>query len=435
MRHWLGWTTRRYPRHWNWVLADQAIISGTNFLTGILVARALGIEAFGVFSLAWLAVLFAFTLQSAAVLSPMMSVGPKQAPSEEARYYAAVAVHQLAFSALFALVVLLTCSLARFAGLGSLDGEFTVALAVCGVLVQLHEFLRRYNFTLQRTRAVLISDLTRNGLQLFALGGLLLYGADADVSGVLLVMAASALVGILALAGGLPSPRWEPLHVDAVRRRHARFARWLVGSSLMQWTTGNFFIVAAGVMLGPLAVGALRAAQNLIAVTHVFFMAADNVVPAKAARIYAAGGKAALQSFVRRLTLVGLAGTAAVCLVFAVPSEFWLTTLFGPSFAGYGFVVWGFAAYYLLVACTIPLQYAFLAMETTRPIFAGYLLATVFTLVLSYPLLQALGTFGVIVGLAAAQLIILASMALAFGRREPTGEPAQRLGAIDEAPR
>jgi hypothetical protein len=39
---------KRY-RHVNWALADQAMLSGVNFLTVVLLARALGIEEFGRF--------------------------------------------------------------------------------------------------------------------------------------------------------------------------------------------------------------------------------------------------------------------------------------------------------------------------------------------------------------------------------------------------
>ena len=39
--------------HVNWALADQTMVSGVNFLTGILLARYLGVEEFGRFTLAW----------------------------------------------------------------------------------------------------------------------------------------------------------------------------------------------------------------------------------------------------------------------------------------------------------------------------------------------------------------------------------------------
>ncbi len=68
--------------HVNWALADQTMVSGVNFLTGILLARYLGVEEFGRFTLAWMAVLFVNGIQHAAINSPMMSIGPKQPEAE-----------------------------------------------------------------------------------------------------------------------------------------------------------------------------------------------------------------------------------------------------------------------------------------------------------------------------------------------------------------
>ena len=92
--------------HVNWALGDQAMISGANVLTGILLARYLGLEEFGRFTLAWMAVLFVNSLQHAMIIAPMMSIGPKQNPDEEPAYMGAVMFQQIAFSGLaFALVL------------------------------------------------------------------------------------------------------------------------------------------------------------------------------------------------------------------------------------------------------------------------------------------------------------------------------------------
>src|ERR1700679_2383760 len=61
-----------------WALSDQALVSGANFLTFALLARALGVSEFGVFALSWAMVLLANSVQMALIVSPMMSVGPKQ---------------------------------------------------------------------------------------------------------------------------------------------------------------------------------------------------------------------------------------------------------------------------------------------------------------------------------------------------------------------
>ena len=82
----------------NWALVDQAMVSGVNFLTGIILVRYLGLEEFGRFTLAWLIVLFFNSIQFAAVISPMMSIGPKQAEIEFPQYYGAVLLQQLFWS-------------------------------------------------------------------------------------------------------------------------------------------------------------------------------------------------------------------------------------------------------------------------------------------------------------------------------------------------
>jgi hypothetical protein len=95
------------------VLFDQALVSGANFLTNILIARAFGLRDYGVFALAWMAVLFANSFQWAMVLGPMMSIGPKQTPGERDTYYGAVLLQEMTFASLSASVVFIAVTLSR----------------------------------------------------------------------------------------------------------------------------------------------------------------------------------------------------------------------------------------------------------------------------------------------------------------------------------
>jgi O-antigen/teichoic acid export membrane protein len=400
----------------NWTLADQVVVSGTNFATAVLVARALGIAEFGIFSLTWMVVLFAQSIQIALIVSPMMSIGPKQSADEAPPYYSAVAVQQLLFSVACCLGVTLAALGERALNLGWGIDRLAGALAVCVFFVQIHDFLRRYNYTAHRARVVFISDMVRNGLQLAALFSLLLFGTHVTLAEVLLIITGSAIIGILTFAGNAPLPIARPEQLLRVLRRHFHFSKWLLGSALLQWSTGNFFVIAAGAMLGPIAVGALKAAQSLVAVTHIFFQAADNFMPPRAARVYQTDGVQGLRVFVRRLLLIGGAGTAIVCLAMAIPAQIWLTLLFGKSYADYGFVVAGYAVSYFLLACMTPFRYAFLATERTRPIFNGYILAALFTAAGFYPLIDVFGIYGTIIGIVLCQAIMLGNFTIQFRR-------------------
>lgn len=54
-----------------WALADQGMQSATNFATMVLAARALDVQSFAHFSLAYLAVLFALSFHRTWVTQPM----------------------------------------------------------------------------------------------------------------------------------------------------------------------------------------------------------------------------------------------------------------------------------------------------------------------------------------------------------------------------
>ena len=59
-------------------LTDQAVVSGSNFLIGIVLARVLGIDDYGLFVLLWMMVLFGKSINQAFVTRPMMTLAPKK---------------------------------------------------------------------------------------------------------------------------------------------------------------------------------------------------------------------------------------------------------------------------------------------------------------------------------------------------------------------
>ena len=49
---------RQFLGRETWALTDQAVVSATNFLTSVMLLRFMGLREFGVFTLAWMSVLF-----------------------------------------------------------------------------------------------------------------------------------------------------------------------------------------------------------------------------------------------------------------------------------------------------------------------------------------------------------------------------------------
>lgn len=402
--------TRSGYRRVTWTVADQAVVSAANFLTGLFVARYAGIGAFGTFSMCWLAVLFMQSLQIATVIQPMLCIGPKQEGGEGEGYYASAFVLQLAFSVLAGLGIYLVLLGGNALGLIEQIGGIVGPLVVVVFCTQMYEFLRRHAFSNSRPVSAFAMDSLRYGVQTAGLWALFFFGGYRAVGDILLIIAASAVLGLVLFRSHLPSPRFDTAELRRTAKRHWQMSKWMMASVFLRWnSSGNFFILVAGGVLGPIAVGALRAAQNLIGVTHIFFQAADNFAPVRAAQIYVREGTAGLSPFIRRLTLIGGAVTLAASLALAVPAQFWLGFLFGEEYVPYAHLVALYAAAQFLAALGAPYRYAFLAQENTRHAFFGNVAASLFALLAAYPAIYFFGVTGAVSGAIATQIILLAN--------------------------
>jgi len=226
-----------------------------------------------------------------------------------------------------------------------------------------------------------------------------------DSASVLWVIAITA--SFVSLCGAICDERIElkTIVLGTITRRHWDFSKWLTPSALMIWTTGNFFIIAAGVLLGTAAVGALKAAQNIMGITHILFRGLENIVRARAARKFHMEGKKALRDYLKRVALLGSSATVAVAVIAAATPELWLRLVFGLEYQGYGYLLQWWAAIYVLTSLGLPLAAGLQAIEHTRSIFWGFLLATLFSVLFAFPMTEHLGLVGVMGGIAAVILI------------------------------
>ena len=392
----------------NWALADQAVISGVNFLTGILLARYLGLEGFGQFTLAWMAVLFVNALQHATIIAPMMSIGPKQPAAELPAYYGAVIVQQVVFSLCGFVVLFAAIEASPLVfpdwGLGGLG----LPLASAAVAFQCQDFLRRYLFTRGRAAQAFVNDGLRYLGQLAILSWLFLsFPERRESESALWVIAGTAAAATFYGVFLIERVTWAPGAFRATAARHWRFSRWLAGSAVMQWVTANLFLLAAGALLGTAAVGALRAAQTLLGPCNILFQGLENVVPARAAWHFQDGGKAALVGYMKKVGLVFGLVTAAIAAVAAAAPDFWLGLAYGDEYVGYGYLVRWYAVMYVVALITLPLRAGLRAIEHTQAIFWGYLWVTLFSILFAYPLILYFDLPGVVIGMLLVYVILI----------------------------
>ncbi|WP_291992936.1 MATE family efflux transporter [Candidatus Accumulibacter sp. ACC003] len=392
-------------KHINWALADQTMVSGVNFLTGILLARFLGLDEYGRFALAWMVVLFCSSIQQAAIIAPMMSFGATRKVRGKPAYYAVVAAQELLFSllcsALLGLATILSAYFAPDLGLQDLVWPLSAALFA----FQLQDFLRRYFFSRNFGRLAFFNDAISYLGQVSLLVPLF-YFWQLNSALVLWIIAATSGAAVVVGIWSMDLQTFSGKRLRRVAAIHLSHSKWLVASALSQWTSGNFFIVTLGATLGSEAVGAIRAVQNVLGVTHVIFMGMENIIPASVAKCLKSGGVSAVKAYIARATWFCMGGTAFYCLIVAVNPEAVLRFLFGQTYSGYGYLLWWYVPVYLLMSVGLPLRSGLRAFNDVRPIFSANLLASVLAIAAASWFIEQWGVKGAIAGLISTQIVI-----------------------------
>lgn len=394
-------------------LFDQALVSAANFLTNVLLARAFGVRDYGVFALAWIAVLFANSLQYALIVSPMMSVGPKQEPAERPSYYGSVLVQQIVFALLAAAAMLVGVRLSVHFYPEWRISSLATPIAVATLAYLLQDFLRRYFFCTGQSTRALIADIVSYLTQV----PIIFWVARKHVitlPGALWIIAATSLLSVCTCIAWYERMSISAHSMAVVFHRHWRIARWLGPTAFMQWGAGNLFLLSAPVYYGAAASATLRAANNIVGVAHIWFLGLDNVVPAEAARLVRVAGVDGMLRYIKKILLQWGGITLAFSSVVASMPVLWLTLTYGAKYASDGTVLRLYAVLYVITFVSGPLRAALQALEYTAPIFWAYPALIAFSVALAGPFAHTLGLNGVILGMCATQLIFQGFVGIAL---------------------
>lgn len=406
-----------------WAVVDQVVVSGASFLTMIVLARQLGLSEFGHFSIYWTAVLFVSAIQTALVIFPMQSLHAQHRGAGQHSYYSAVFALQAIICSGASAATLLVMLLLHLALPAIVDASVAIPVSICLFFVMFHDYLRRSIFLEDKYVVVAASDIARYVIQvaaLLSLGSL----SHPDVATTFWILAGCAMMGAVVCLVVAPRPAFDRLATRTVAARHWHSSKWLFSSSLLSWLSANSLTFLVGGFAGTAAVGGMRASQNLASVMNILLQGLQNVVPAEAAAALANHRVEGLRSYLIRITgglvLAGIAATAAI----AAAPDWWLSLVYGDEYAGFGYLLVCYGLIITAAAVELPLSAGLRALESTRPIFVAYAVATAFTVGAGVLLVPAFGVFGAVLVLLASwilrNLIILRSLRILLDARNGT---------------
>ncbi|CAL2061725.1 lipopolysaccharide biosynthesis protein [Tenacibaculum sp. 190524A05c] len=350
----------------SWAFLDQALVSGTNFLSNILLAKYLGIEEFGVYVIIVLGMLLFTLVFQSLVTVPMMNITPKVSSKNE--YLKVVKIQSIGFSFLLSVLALLIINLSWVFNKSWDLSSYSVLITALIFVTLNQDFVRRYFYVKETPKLSFFSDVFRNVLFLGGTTALFLF-YDITLRKTLLILTVANLLGVVPFYAIYMNLKVNLENFKVHFFRNWMFSKWLLASSIIQWVSDNTFMLGAGAFLGATAVGAQKAAQSLFGITHIFFHALDNIVPLKIATYIKNNDRASIIKYILRLIFIGLLVVGVFTLLFLVFKNTLFETIFNKDYLPYTYLLYYIAIFYISLALTNPIVYLIKATENTKVLF------------------------------------------------------------------
>jgi O-antigen/teichoic acid export membrane protein len=383
-------------------LSDQILISLSNFATMIVVARALPPRGFGVFSLAYAALIFANNLQGALLTQPHNVLGAALSGSEYRRYTTGTAVAQLVFTA--ALASVCTCAYVTGHLLNLSGAGILLPLALALVAWQLQEFTRRVLYTERRLAAAVFNDAVSYGAQAVALIVLWRIGRMTAQNAITVVAATCLIASIIGYIQTRTS--FQRTFNPGSIRANWNTGKWLGAATIGSYASTQLYVYLAAAMIGAGAVGILTAAETLLRPVGVLLNFLETALPTRLAHVAHGAGPDELHDQITTLTTrIGVL-CGAYCVAVAVVADPAMRFAYGPQYAGFPWVVRLLAAYYFVSAFVRLASVALRVVRATRSIFVAQAYASVISLAGGWTLIALGGVAGAAAGMVIAGLVL-----------------------------
>ena len=247
-------------------IADQALYSGANFILNVLLARWLGAEDYGAFSVAFVILLFLSGLHNALLLEPMSVLGPALYADRIETYLSTQIRLHFVLTVPIALLMCIT-------GIGlqatrQINPLLTPALIGSGLafpLILLTWTVRRVFYTLGSPAKALYVSILYMLLLIPGFGFMYSMSWSSSFAAYLIIGIAS-LLSCIPMAGRLliwPKRKAQLSHA-LILRDSWNFGKWIVAATILNVTAGQFQTLFLASWLDLEAAGGFRAMQNFM---------------------------------------------------------------------------------------------------------------------------------------------------------------------------
>jgi O-antigen/teichoic acid export membrane protein len=390
-------------------IVDYGLISGSNFLLGVLLARWLAPDEYGAYALAFSIFILVAFLYQALLLEPL-SVFSGTAYRDNIRGYlkATVWLHwSLSFVVCFLLGA--TAVVARVWWHSAASAAAFTGLTIATPFILIHALGRR-SFYLKLSPApaafgsifycVLVTVtvfLVYRWGWLTSFTAYLVMGLAALVSGVIMFFQLNAK---------LEPARGQPRLREAWGK-HWEYGKWAFATCVVGWIPNYVYIPLVSSFSGMTAAGELRAVMNFAAPLLQTFAALSMLILPYAARVQSQEGRHAASVLSRKLTLLFVGGGIAYWAVLIPLRHQVFHFVYAGKYTESSYLVPLFALESMLWSAALGPAILLRAMESPRSLFFANGAASVIAIIFGIPATRYFGLRGVVWSIVLANLLYM----------------------------
>lgn len=393
------------------VILDQALYSGTTFLTILIFARTLQAYDFGVFVSIQLYTFLLMSISSAFVVQPMQVLYGTY--KENKSYLSATVLMQLGVMLITFFAVSFIYFLDRYYDFG-----WSMVLFPAGayaIATMLFDYVRKRLLVENKMNKLLIIEVLVTFSQIAAAA--ISYFLELSISQVLILMTLGFLPSIVFFIGNLINSKYIKTESLDFLKTHFKQAQWLAPTAIVQWLTSNFFVATSGLILGVEALGAFRLVQTLFGLINVLLQGIESYVLPQASIRFQQSKQVAYE-YLKTLIVKTIFPVVIILLVMFVFADQIILLAGGKAYITYGFVIRWMVILYVIILINYPVRMLIRLHEMNHLFLSGYIISFALSLSTASYLLSNFQLTGAIIGLGLNQLVLFAIWQYSLHKKE-----------------
>lgn len=381
------------------VVFDQGLYSFTNFLTGVLLARSLPKEDYGIYVLALSLIISIMGIQRAVITVPYTVYSQKHREDEFNAYTGSAFIHQIilliiaiAFSLIFSQYFFLRERLSY----NTMFMLFTLSLAAIGLL--LRDFVRSYLLARLAVRQSVIMGVSVNIIQVVLLATLYMEGL-LTIHNAFLIIGGCSIIPSLYFFLKNSQIRVKTAQIIDHFRNNLKLGKWILGSTIISTLSSQSYPWLLAFFADKSSVAVLGVTLSLANIFGPLLQGINSYIFPKMAHSISAGTPLKVINIMKKSVIILSLIFAGWIICGVLIGEHLLELIYSSKYGGYSTILIILIFNSFISGVTGPLGYALASLERPDINFKSLIGGFIVTIFIGGFFVYKFGLYGAVLGM------------------------------------